>query len=154
MLTRRHTGELAEIYHITPRNISPWSSKATSIASVCGLKQVQRIERGRAVLVRFTELVPQTPAFRDVLYDRMTENFSTEEPNLSQMFAVGQLYPLEVIDLSVGAPLEVLKVYNKEKGLALDLPEMEYLVEAYKKVGRVSYSVVTNLYESCANRKS
>lgn len=55
------------------------------------------------------------------------------------MFTVGQPYPLEVIDLSVGAPLEVLKAYNKERGLALDLPEMEYLVEAYKKVGRVSH---------------
>jgi len=91
------------------------------------------------VLVRFSELVPQTPAFRDVLYDRMTENFSTEKPDNSLMFAVGQPYPLEVIDLSAGSPLEVLKEYNKERGLALDLPEMEYLVEAYKKVGRVSH---------------
>jgi phosphoribosylformylglycinamidine synthase len=55
VLTKK-PGELAEIYYITPRNISPWSSKATSIAWVCGLKtQVQRIERGRAILVRFAE---------------------------------------------------------------------------------------------------
>jgi len=31
---------LSKIYYITPRNISPWSSKATSISHVCGLKEV------------------------------------------------------------------------------------------------------------------
>jgi phosphoribosylformylglycinamidine synthase len=28
----------SRIYYVTPRTISPWSSKATSIAHVCGLK--------------------------------------------------------------------------------------------------------------------
>lgn len=41
------------ILYVTPRNISPWSSKATSIAQVCGLKDVHRIERGRAILSMF-----------------------------------------------------------------------------------------------------
>lgn len=46
----------SKIYYITPRNLSPWSSKATNIAHVCGLQsQVQRIERGRAVLIQFAE---------------------------------------------------------------------------------------------------
>src|SRR4051812_20615668 len=36
-----------QIYHVFPRigTISPWSSKATNIAKVCGLK-IDRIERG------------------------------------------------------------------------------------------------------------
>lgn len=46
------------ILYITPRNISPWSSKATSIAQVCGLKEVHRIERGRAILG-----MPDCPSF-------------------------------------------------------------------------------------------
>jgi phosphoribosylformylglycinamidine synthase len=29
-----------------PGTISPWSSKATDIAQVCGLRRVRRIERG------------------------------------------------------------------------------------------------------------
>jgi phosphoribosylformylglycinamidine synthase len=53
------------------------------------------------------------------------------------MFATGKPFPIEVIELSEGSPLDVLKSYNKKQGLALDLLEMEYLVEAYKKVGRV-----------------
>ena len=112
---------------------------------MCGLKDfVERIERGRRITVSFSEPV-DTAAFRDALHDRMTENFSTQEPDLNKMFQVGQPYPLEVVDLSGGeskeSPIGVLKKYNKERGLALDIPEMEYLVEAYKKVGRVSFDL-------------
>ena len=62
-------GSLSQIYYVTPRNISPWSSKATSIAHVCGLKtQVHRIERGRAILVNFAEPFDGRDAtFKDVL---------------------------------------------------------------------------------------
>ena len=39
---------------VVPRigTISPWSSKATDIAQVCGLTQVRRIERGIAYTLR------------------------------------------------------------------------------------------------------
>ena len=39
---------------VTPRlgTVSPWSSKATDIAHVCGLEAVRRIERGTAVFHR------------------------------------------------------------------------------------------------------
>lgn len=135
----------SQLYYVTPRNISPWSSKATSIAHVCGLKsQVHRIERGRVILVNFS--VPferKDIPFKDVLYDRMTENISTTEPDLKQMFAEGQPFPLEVIDLSTegSTPIEVLKSYNKKRGLALDVPEMEYLVQAYSQLGRSPYDI-------------
>jgi phosphoribosylformylglycinamidine synthase len=136
----------SQIYYVTPRNISPWSSKATSIAHVCGLKtQVQRIERGRAIMVEFSDPFQggnEIP-FRDALYDRMTEKISTEEPSPAKLFIEGQLYPLEVIDLSAegSTPLEILKAYNTERGLALDQPEMEYLVQAYKQLGRQPHDI-------------
>ena len=121
----KNPGSLTRVYYITPRNISPWSSKSTSIAHVWGLKsQVQRIERGRAVLISFTkdpgQEIPLHP-----LYDRMTEIISTTEPDVEKMFAEGQRYPLEIVDLSADAmtPIEVLKTYNIKRGLALDLPE-------------------------------
>ena len=121
----KNPGSLTRIYYITPRNISPWSSKATSIAHVCGLKsQVQRIERGRVVLINFTE-DPGEEIPLHSLYDRMTEIISTAEPSVEKMFAEGQRYPLEIIDLSADemTPIEVLKAYNIKRGLALDLPE-------------------------------
>ncbi|KAG7117238.1 Phosphoribosylformylglycinamidine synthase like protein [Verticillium longisporum] len=50
-------------YYVTPRNISPWSSKGTSITHVCGLKdQIERIERGQAItgLIRKIGVVKAT----------------------------------------------------------------------------------------------
>ena len=135
----------SRIYYVTPRNISPWSSKATSIAHVCGLKQrVHRIERGRAILVNFTEpLDGEDCPLKDVIYDRMTENISTTEPVPSEMFATGARFPLEVIDLWIkgSTPIEVLKVYNIKRGLALDNLEIEYLVQAYTQLGRPPYDI-------------
>jgi phosphoribosylformylglycinamidine synthase len=141
----KQPGGLSKIYYVTPRNISPWSSKATSIAHVCGLKsEVERIERGRAILVTFAEpFDSEEIPFKDILYDRMTENISKTEPDLRQMFAEGQPFPLEVIDLSdnVADAMEVLKAYNKKRGLALDQLEMEYLVQAYKQLGRNPHDI-------------
>jgi phosphoribosylformylglycinamidine synthase len=56
----------------------------------------------------------------------MTETFSTSEPDLQQMFAEGLPMPLEVVDLWAKGttPLEVLKAYNKDHGLALDPSEV------------------------------
>ena len=64
------------LIYVSPRKgtISPWSSKATSIAHVCGLeKLVERIERG--VLFGLETECGQVDVklFRDLLYDRMTE---------------------------------------------------------------------------------
>ena len=144
-ILERKPGSLSQIYYVTPRNVSPWSSKATSIAEVCGLdNQIHRIERGRAILVDLTEpLEGKGIPFKDVLYDRMTENISTSEPDLNQMFVEGQPFPLEVINLSAegSTSIEILKAYNKKRGLALDQLEMEYLVQAYNQLGRSPYDI-------------
>jgi phosphoribosylformylglycinamidine synthase len=79
--------------------------------------------------------------FKDVLYDRMTENISSTEPDLDHMFAEGQPFPLEVIDLSAGDAVDTLKAYNKNRGLALDQLEIEYLVQAYNTLGRSPYDI-------------
>src|SRR5580693_7198371 len=51
---REKEDEALRILHVLPRpgTISPWSSKATSIAHVCGLRNVvRRIERGIKITV-------------------------------------------------------------------------------------------------------
>lgn len=132
--------------YVSPRNISPWSSKATSIAHVCGLKgQVQRIERGRVITIEFDQASskPADLPFRDVIHDRMTEIISTEQPSLGAMFAEGERAPLVVVDI-FGAgqePLAILQDYNKKMGLALSQEEMHYLVETYTKLGRPPHDV-------------
>jgi len=95
-------------------------------------------------LVNFAEPFEELDIpFKDILYDRMTETISTEEPDLKKMFAEGKPFPLEVINLSAegSSPIDVLKAYNVKRGLALDQLEMEYLVQAYSKLGRQPYDI-------------
>ncbi|RKF60852.1 putative phosphoribosylformylglycinamidine synthase [Golovinomyces cichoracearum] len=129
--------DTSDIIYVEPRNISPWSSKATSISQVCGLSQVERIERGKVILVDFKGKSNDSNYLKEVLHDRMTERISNNIPDMSKMFNQGDPLPLEVIDLSAGeSPLGILKDYNKQKGLSLDEAEMEYLVQTYKALGR------------------
>ena len=64
------------LVYVSPRKgtISPWSSKATSIAHVCGLEKfVERIERGVLIGLETESGQVDVKVFADLLYDRMTE---------------------------------------------------------------------------------
>ncbi|KAM4056538.1 cobB/CobQ-like glutamine amidotransferase domain-containing protein [Hirsutella rhossiliensis] len=131
---------------VTPRYLSPWSSQATSIAHVCGLKDhVRRVERGRLVVVEFeAPLRPgQDASFRDVLHDRMTETFALERPSLDAMFQADAPSPLVVVDIFAGGSdsLSILREYNQQKGLSLDESEMQYLVDVFTRLGRPPHDV-------------
>jgi phosphoribosylformylglycinamidine synthase len=135
---RKSSNPFLQTYHITPRNLSPWSSKATSIAGVCGLGQtVLRIERGRKVVLEFKTTAEEgaVDVIKNLLYDRMTETWSTEEPDLSRMFSEESPRLLEVV------PLSQLKTYSKANGLAMDESEIEYLTESYQHLGRDPYDI-------------
>ncbi len=62
---------------VVPRfgTISPWSSKATDIARVCGLDAVRRIERGIVWTIESGQTLTraQLRALATPLFDRMTE---------------------------------------------------------------------------------
>lgn len=132
-------------YFVTPRNVSPWSSKGTSITHVCGLREhLERIERGRAITVTF-----ERPAeggrltCKDAIYDRMTELLTTVQPDLAHMFQKRQRYPLQVVDIFApgSEPIEILRDYNKKCGLALDEAEMQYLVQVFQQQGRPPHDI-------------
>ncbi|KAI9723046.1 MAG: hypothetical protein M1812_001495 [Candelaria pacifica] len=132
----------SHILHVTPRTgtVSPWSSKATSEAQVCGLeKVVKRIERGMCIAVTFEEPVNSASIpFADKLHDRMTEIIQHQTPDLSAMFAERAPAPATSIPIfeDASTPKEALQRANKTLGLALDESEIDYLVEAYKNLGR------------------
>jgi phosphoribosylformylglycinamidine synthase len=148
--SKESTSHLAHIGHertwyVTPRYISPWSSKATSITHVCGFEQqIRQIERGRIVTLEFEQPYnDKTVPFRDILHDRMTETLLTDAPDLSTMFASGEPAPLEVVDIFADGrdPAQVLNEYNKARGLALDQSEVEYLVEKFRQLGRPPHDI-------------
>lgn len=131
--------ESTTLIYVSPRagTISPWSSKATSIAQVCGLGNVvERVERGVIFAAKF-DIVSKDGAIpsQDSLHDRMTESIGTSPPDLNAMFAQLPPAPLQRIDLlgSKTGPKAALEEANKTLGLALDSSEMDYLIDAYTK---------------------
>lgn len=119
--------------------ISPWSSKATSIAQVCGLAQtVHRIERGTMITI-----IPEADAGYDkdlaasLLHDRMTETLTSTAPDLENMFGSSGPAPLQHIPMhgKGNDPRLALRNANKTLGLALDESEIEYLIKAYSMDG-------------------
>ncbi len=95
-----------EVLLVVPRagTISPWSSKATDIAQVCGLGAVRRIERG----IRYQLEVSQAlePGARDrlaaQLFDRMTEMVVADSAGAEQLFARHTPRPLRRVALNGG----------------------------------------------------
>lgn len=125
------------LFHIAPRpgTISPWSSQATSIAHVCGLDRVKRVERGMVIAASFDKpLDPHGIPSPDLLHDRMTQTISRSFPDLNTIFAENDPAPAKEVDLSSdSSPKAALQHANRTLGLALDASEIEYLVEAYTK---------------------
>jgi phosphoribosylformylglycinamidine synthase len=125
------------IFYVVPRpgTISPWSSQATSIAHVCGLKDVVgRIERGILIAARFDKPIDKhSIPSADVLHDRMTQIISRTPPNLDSLFEEHQPKPATTISLVNGGktPRAALEAANRELGLALDSEEIKYLEDAY-----------------------
>lgn len=120
-------------FYVCPRpgTISPWSSKATNIAHVCGLTGVvDRIERGRLLLFESSINLSQ---FSTLLHDRMTEIIYPHKPQAETIFGHQTPSPLKRVTLapSIEESLALLKKANLELGLALADDEMSYLVSAF-----------------------
>src|SRR5262249_12387868 len=79
---------------VVPRlgTISPWSSKATDIARICGLARVRRIERG--IWYAVTGEVADEKALRRALHDRMTESVLAPSDEAAGLVAEAAARPL------------------------------------------------------------
>ena len=124
-----------------PGSVTPWSSKATDIARVCGLSEVARLERGTAyVLGLSAPLGEQFDAVARLLHDRMTQVVHTEPPaaTIGDIFGSAQPRDLRVVPL-VSATGDAdwaqaraqLAHANTAFGLALADDEIDYLVDAF-----------------------
>src|SRR6516165_3906015 len=91
---------------VVPRagTISPWSSKATDIAQVCGLASVRRIERGIAYRVQAAASLGNERLRRAaaVLIDRMTEEVLLDATQVSRLFEHPQPRPATRVSLRGG----------------------------------------------------
>lgn len=124
---------------VTPRpgTISPWSSKATDIAHNCGLAQVKRLERGVAY---YLDVDPTAgdDAWRQIaaeLHDRMMESVFGALEDAAQLFAHHDPAPVQSVDL-LGQGRQALADANVRLGLALAEDEIDYLHDAFTRLGR------------------
>jgi phosphoribosylformylglycinamidine synthase len=123
---------------VVPRfgTISPWSSKATDIARVCGLEAVRRIERGIAWTLVTPSRLPaeQLRALAAPLFDRMTETVLLDHAEAARLFAHEPTRPLRTVSLAAGR--DALVQANVELGLALSDDEIDYLVKNFAALKR------------------
>ena len=124
---------------VLPRTgtISPWSSKATDIAHICGLENVLRIERGVAYYLQSGEALTtaQVDALLPLLHDRMTESVVRDGADATTLFAHDRPAPVRLIDLLAGGK-QALQQADADLGLALSTGEMDYLLANFLQIGR------------------
>ena len=152
-----HTGPAqGERVVVMPRlgTVSPWASKATDIARNCGVGaagaegglQLHRLERVteftltlKAPLLGMGSAKPlnadERTAVAALLHDRMTEHVAFEREAAAHLFDGRQAEPLVHVDLR-GQGRAALEQANGEFGLALSADEIDYLVDAFTKLGR------------------
>lgn len=124
---------------VVPRigTISPWSSKATDIAHICGLDSILRIERG----IEYSLFSRQALSSSDIdlagacLYDRMTESVMREAVDCTLLFTHHEPASMLTVPLMAEGAASLDRA-NTELGLALSGDEIDYLVEKFSALDR------------------
>ena len=132
----RSAPDTGQLMLIAPRvgTISPWSSKATEIAHICGLTNVRRLERGVAYRV-VGDLADGVKEIAPFLHDRMTQTVFRRFDDAEALFQHAEPAPYQTIDVLAGGR-EALVRADRELGLALASDEIDYLVENFRALGR------------------
>src|SRR5580692_5910495 len=124
---------------VTPRigTESPWSSKATDIVHVCGLDAVTRVERGSVYFIESSSALGSAELLKLAahLHDRMTESVWTDSLEPTGLFHDAPPRALRRVVLGEHGR-EALARANQQWGLALSSDEIDYLVQAFGKLGR------------------
>ena len=124
---------------VTPRvgTQSPWSSKATDIAHVCGLNGVRRIERGTIYFIDAQPALSSDALQRiaPLFFDRMTESVWVEHLHPEVLFEHAESRALRTVPLLTQGR-GALSQANDAWGLALSGDEIDYLLAAFNAMRR------------------
>ncbi|WGT66484.1 phosphoribosylformylglycinamidine synthase [Variovorax paradoxus] len=130
---------------VTPRlgTVSPWASKATDIAHNCGLA-LRRVERVTQYHLKLkAPLIGKAPvlegdllaAASGPLHDRMTESVLATVEQAASLFSELPARPMALVDVQAGGRAALVAA-NTGFGLALAEDEIDYLVDAFMRLGR------------------
>ncbi len=135
---------LLQIVAPRPGTISPWSSKATDIARICGLAAVQRLERVIACTIAFDPgySLPATHSLHLAakLSDRMTQVVLPDFDALAVLFQHAAPRPMTSVPV-LAEGRAALVAANTALGLALAADEIDYLVGAFTTLGRDPHDI-------------
>ena len=122
---------------VVPRlgTISPWSSKATDIAHICGLQTIERLERGVAHWLDGELSEDEIAAILPLIHDRMTQAVLHELEAAKALFEQAEPRPLVTVDLLGEGPQALIEA-DRTLGLALASDEIDYLVENFRELER------------------
>jgi len=129
---------LVRIVAPRPGTLSPWSSKATDIAHICGLAAVRRVERVVAYTVDCggATLTPAQLAALDAkLHDRMTQAVFDGLDACAALFRHETPRPMSSVPV-LARGRAALEEANRSLGLALADDEIDYLAKAFTTLGR------------------
>jgi phosphoribosylformylglycinamidine synthase len=129
---------------VMPRlgTVSPWASKATDIAHNCGAN-IHRIERVTEFRLQTKSglfgskplSAEELQAAAVLLHDRMTESVAFERDAAQHLFDECDAEPMAHVDV-LASGRSALERANTEFGLALSGDEIDYLVDAFRKLER------------------
>ncbi len=120
-----------------PGTISPWSSKATDIANICGLDKVRRVERGTIFMVDSSAGLStgEKHILASYLHDRMTQTVLDKLSDAACLFEQTSPRSLTYVDV-LGRGREAMITANHELGMALADDEIDYLLESFQALDR------------------
>ena len=120
---------------VIPRHgtISPWSSKASDIMHLCGIDNLDRIERG--IIYHFDHLLDDKNSVLSVVMDKMTESELQSLDDAHLIFDEFDPKPFTSINILTKGR-EAINKANIDLGLALSDDEIDYLIDNFTQLGR------------------
>ena len=135
----RQTSHQGQLLLVLPRagTLSPWASKATNIVQRSGLDSVVRVERGVAYYLQLQQkaAIELTPALTALLHDRMTEMIVMQMDDAKALFEQPSPRAMQSVDIQLQG-VDALVSANREQGLALSTPEIDYLYNQFQQLER------------------
>ncbi len=128
-----------------PGTISPWASKATDIARICGLENIARIERATALWIEVENRALAKPlsvlsaaqlaTIAARIHDRMTQAVFGSFEDLAALFRHESPAPVRAVPVLARGRAALVEA-DAALGLALADDEIDYLLAAFTALGR------------------